>query len=155
MKFLKTSVLLSFFFLLVSCASLIESDFVEPAIVAPSFSVKNGLEVWDNPVNFPEDKIVYLDSMEYNNGSTYKELETMALAHAKKIGADGINVADIENSNASLKVDVGAKRAELVINGFDLEEHGIGPDTLHFSKNVYTTKTLFKIHVKFFKYKSR
>jgi len=141
--------------LICSCASLIESDYIEPVIKVKSFSVKDGIEVWDNPADFPTTDVKYIDSMQYADGSTYKELETMALTHAKYLEADGINIMDVGNGSTDLKIDAGIKRAELVVNGFDLEEHGVGPDTLHFSKNIYTKKTVFKMYVKFFKYKRK
>ena len=149
----KFTILLSCITLLNSCASLIQNDFIEAERKPPAFSLKNGIQVWDNSPDFPYEKIEYVDSINYANGSTYKELELQALSYANRINAHGIHVLDISNGTSNIKIDVGSKRAELVVNDFNLEEHGLGPDTLHFSKNVYSKATSYNIYVKFFVYK--
>ena len=91
--------------------------------------------------------------MKYVNGSTYKELEQQALSYANMINVHGIHIIEITKGSSSIKIDVGNKRPELIVNGFDLEEHGVGPDTLHFSKNVYSNAVSYNMFVKFFTYK--
>jgi hypothetical protein len=138
--------------ILCSCASLIQSDFIEAEKKPPVFSLKEGVQVWENIADFPFEKTTYIDSMKYVNGRTFKELEKQALSYAKLIKAHGIHIVDISRNKTSVKIDAGGKRPELIVNGFDLEEHGVGPDTLHFSKNVYSNAISFSIHVKFFVY---
>jgi hypothetical protein len=140
--------------LILSCASFLRNDESAPAKNILPYSLNDGVQVWDDSTCFPFGKASFIDEIQYVEGATFKELEDKALFHAKAIKADGIYIYKICQRTADRDLDVGRKRGDLDIHGFNLEDHGAVPDTLHFGKTVKTNLRLFEIHVRFFVYNS-
>ena len=140
--------------LFASCASFLQNDESEVHRTACPFSVRSGVQVWDDSTSFPFSNVEFVDEVEYEKGLSSRELEDKAVTHAQVIKADGIFIFKRSTKSGTTEVDVGKKRADLDIHGFNLEEHGVELDTLHYSKNVNMNPIYFDIRVRFFKYRN-
>jgi hypothetical protein len=138
--------------LLLSCASLVQNDLTERPREKCPYVVRKDIEIWDDSTRFPFNKVSMVDDIEYVDGFSSRELEDKAVTHAQEIKANGIYIYKRRSRNQDKELDVGAKRADLEVNGFHLEDHGVGPDTLHYSKTVNANRVFFEIKVKFFVY---
>ena len=139
--------------LLSSCASFLQGDDIEPARDIVSYSERDGIQIWDDSAKFPFEKTRIVDDVEYVNGSTSKEVEDQAFAHARELKAAGLFIYRRNNKLQQGDIDVGTRRADLTVSGVDMEKYGVGPDSLHFGKRIKTGLALYEIKVKFFIYK--
>ncbi|OGS36949.1 MAG: hypothetical protein A2293_01875 [Elusimicrobia bacterium RIFOXYB2_FULL_49_7] len=137
-----------------SCAVLLEnSDVPENQLEIKAYQMRNGIEVWEDSTAFPFDNVHFTDEMKYINGANSGELEDKAVQYAKNHQAHGIFIYKRIRRNRQNEYDVGAKRGDLTVYGFDLEEQGIRPDSLHYGTTLQANATQFDLYVKYFVYK--
>lgn len=140
--------------LLSSCAGFVADEYGEPQGERRPYSLRNGIEVWDDSLKFPFNRVRFMEEVVYSDGLNGKELEDKALYHAQSIKAQGVYIYKRARHSGNREVDVGVKRAELDVGGFKLEEHGVVPDTLLLGRSFKSEHRLFRIYVKFFCYQS-
>jgi hypothetical protein len=136
-----------------SCASLVRNDDTEPVKTTCPYTVRSGIHIWDDSTFFPFKDVAFTDDVEYLDGLSSRELEDKAITHAHTIGADGIFIYKRRTSSATKELDAGQKRGDLDVHGFNLEDHGVSLDTLHYSKNINENLIFFRINVRFFNYR--
>lgn len=144
------------FFALLGCAGFLTSDDSNaqpPKREFPPFYEKDGIQVWEDSARFPFEKADFFEEVKYVNGATSGELEDRAIQNAKSVGAHGIFIYKRKQSLSERNLDVGTKRGDLEYGGFDLESHGVGPEKLHFGKELETQRQSFIIYVKFFRFR--
>ncbi len=119
------------------------------------FFLKDGIEVWEDTLKIPFDKITIIEQKKWGQGKTSGELEKKAVKHAQRIGAQGLYVYKREKIGVVVEQDVGRKEEDMNVSGFDLKEHGVVQEKLHYGQRIRTVHPMFEIKVRFFKYKDR